>query len=66
MFRKTINAEMERQGLSRYAIAERIADRVPRTCTYDYLSGRSDMTGERLAILCKALGLTLKRTKGRK
>ncbi len=66
MFRKTIIAEMKRQGLSRYALAERVAYQVPRTCTYDYLAGRTDMAGERVAVLCKALGLTLKQSKGRK
>ena len=33
---------------------------------YDYLSGKTDMGGEKVAILCKELGLTLKRSKGRK
>lgn len=66
MFRNIILAELERQGLSRYAIVEKVADRIPKTCTYDYLAGRTDMTGERLAILCKELGLMLKRSKQRR
>ena len=66
MFRKIILAELKRQGLSRYAIAERVADRVPRTCTYDFLAGRTDTKGDYIAVLCEELGLTLKRSKGRK
>lgn len=66
MFRKTILNEMKRQGLSHYAVAERLADRIPRRTVYQYLSGKSDMTGERLAILCQELGLTLKRSQRRK
>ncbi len=66
MFREIIIAEMERQGMSRYAIAGKIADQVPRSCTYRYLAGDGDMTGKSLAVLCEALGLTLKRSQGRK
>jgi len=43
MFRKIILAEMERRGLSHYAIVERIADRIPRRTVYNYLAGETDM-----------------------
>ena len=50
MFRKIILTEMERRGLSHYAIVERIADRIPRRTVYNYLAGETDMGGERVAI----------------
>jgi len=66
MFRKIILAEMERRGLSHYAIVERIADRIPRRTVYNYLAGTTDMGGERVAILTQELGLTLQHSDGRK
>jgi len=66
MFRKIILAEMERRGLSHYAIVERIADRIPRRTVYNYLAGVTDMGGERVAILAQELGLTLRHSDGRK
>ena len=66
MFRKIILAEMERRGLSHYAIVERIADRIPRRTVYNYLAGVTDMGGERVAILAQELGLTLRYSDGRK
>ena len=66
MFRKTILAELERQGLSRYALAENVADRISRSAVYEYLAGKKDMGSEKVSILCKELGLTLKRSTGRK
>ncbi|MHC4412567.1 MAG: helix-turn-helix domain-containing protein [Planctomycetota bacterium] len=66
MFRKIILAEMERRGLSHYAIAERVADRIPRRTVYNYLAGETDMGGERVAILAQELGLTLQHSDGRK
>ena len=66
MFRKIILAEMERRGLSHYAMVERIADRIPRRTVYNYLAGVTDMGGERVAILAQELGLTLQHSDGRK
>ena len=67
MFRQIIKAEMKRQGISTHALALRVANRIPRRTVYNYLSGISDLGGERVAILCKEIGLTLKRsTVGRK
>ena len=66
MFRKIILAEMERRGLSHYAIVERIADRIPRRTVYNYLAGATDMGGERVAILAQELGLALQHSDGRK
>ena len=66
MFRKIILAEMERRGLSHYAIVERVADRIPRRTVYNYLAGETDMGGERVAILAQELDLTLQRSKSRK
>jgi len=66
MFREIILAEMERRGLSHYAIVERIADRIPRRTVYNYLAGVTDMGGERVAILAQELGLTLQHSDGRK
>ena len=67
MFRKTILAELEHQGLSRYVLVERVAGRIPRSSVYDFLAGKNDMASEKVAILCQELGLTIKRSKkGRK
>ena len=67
MFRDVILAEMERKGISHYALAELVTDRIPRRTVYDYLSGQTDMGGEKVALLAAEIGLSLKRTKqGRK
>jgi len=66
MFRRFILAEMEHRGLSHYAIVERVADRIPRRTVYNYLAGKTDMGGERVAILAQELDLTLQHSKGRK
>jgi len=66
MFRRIILAEMGRRGLSHYSIVERVADRIPRRTVYNYLAGETDMGGERVAILTKELGLTLRHSSIRK
>lgn len=60
---------MKRQGISTHALALRVADHMSRKTVYNYLTGRSDLGSEKLAILCQALGLTLtlkRSTVGRK
>jgi len=67
MFRKKIIAELQNQGLSRYALVKRLAGRIPERTVYAYLAGDCEMVSEKLAILCQELGLILKRSKkGRK
>lgn len=56
-FRKIIQREVRRQGLSGYRIGK-LADMSPRTIQ-SYLAGTRDLTGERLAQVCRVLGLTL-------
>ena len=65
MFRKIILAEMERQRMSRYAMVKRVANRIPQRTVYNYLSGKSDLAGEKVSILAAELNLSL-RSKGRK
>ncbi len=67
-FRAIVKTEVDRQGLSGYRLAK-LSDTPMRT-VQAYLSGERDLTGERLAKLCKALGLELRprkqaRRKGR-
>ena len=63
MLRKQILDEMKRQGLSHYAVVERLSERIPRRTVYQYLSGKSDMGGEKVSILMAELGLSLKRSR---
>lgn len=65
-FREIVRREMKRQGLSGYRLAK-LANLNLRG-VQAYVAGERDMVGERLAKVCKALGLELKpkrRTKGR-
>ena len=64
-FRKIIEREVSRQGLSGYRLAKLAG--LPLRGVQAYLAGDRDMGGERLAKVCDALGLELKpkRRKGR-
>ena len=53
--------EVARQGLSGYALAKRTGDAVSMRMIQAYLKGEFDMAGERLAAVCDALGLELRR-----
>ena len=57
-FRKIIQAEAKRKGLSGYRVAKLSA--VPMRTVQSYLAGESDVTGERLAKIAAALGLELR------
>jgi len=59
-FRKIIQAEAKRRGLSGYRIAKMSG--VPMRTVQAYLAEDCDLTGERLAIIAKALGLELRPT----
>ena len=59
-FREIIQREPKRQGLSGYALAKRVAPNLSMRMVQAYLSGSNDMVGERLALLCEALGLELR------
>jgi ribosome-binding protein aMBF1 (putative translation factor) len=58
-FRNTIMREVERRGLNGCELAKLVAPRISTRMVQAYLSGDSDMTGERLSVLCAALGLEL-------
>ena len=66
LFRKIIQAEVTRQGLSGYRVAKLAG--IPMRTVQAYLAGERDLTGERLAKLADALGLELrpKRRRARK
>lgn len=65
-FRKIILAEVKRQALSGYRIAQ--LSGVPMRTVQAYLAGIRDLTGERLARIAEALGLELRprRKKGQR
>lgn len=60
-FRSVIVAEVERQGRSRYWLAQKVADDeradVSADAVYRYLRGESDTTGAVIAACMRALGL---------
>ncbi|GAF69583.1 unnamed protein product [marine sediment metagenome] len=64
-FREKIRREAKRRGWSGYRLGQESG--VPIRTVQQYLRGACDLSGERLAKLCKALGLELKsrRRKGR-
>jgi transcriptional regulator with XRE-family HTH domain len=57
-FRKVIQAEVKRQGLSGYRVAK--VSGVPMRTVQAYLAEDCDLTGERLAKIAEALGLELR------
>ena len=61
MFRKTIQAEAKRQGLSGYRIAKMSG--IPMRTVQAYLAEDCDLAGERVARIAKALGLELRSAK---
>jgi len=62
-FRKTIQAEVKRQGLSGYRVGKLAG--VPMRTVQAYLAEDCDLSGERVARIAEALGLEL-RPKGRR
>ena len=58
-FRKVVQKEAQRRGLSGYRIAK-MAD-VPMRTVQAYLAGDCDISGERVAKIAAALGLELRR-----
>ena len=57
-FRKIIEAEVNRQGLTGYRIGKLTG--LPMRGVQAYLAGDNDMAGERLAKIAKVLGLELR------
>lgn len=64
-FRRIIVREAKRQGLSGYALAKLVKPPISMRAIQAYLSGDHDLSGERLARVCDALGLELVLRKGR-
>ena len=59
-FRKIIQRETKKQGISGYRLAKMVGPGVASMrLVQAYLAGQADMTGERLAAVCKALNLEL-------
>lgn len=60
-FRRVIVDEVERQGLSRYWLAQTVAEDeradVSADAVYRYLRGQSDTTGAVIAACMRALGI---------
>ncbi len=61
-FRFIIKSEMKRQALSGYGLAKLVEGTIPARTVYAYLAG-TDLRGETVAVLAKALGLKLTPTK---
>ena len=60
-FRKIIQRETKKQGISGYRLGQLVGPNVASMRMIQmYLSGDADMTGERLTALCKALNLELR------
>ena len=64
MFREVIIREMKRCGWSSYRLGQESG--VPIRTVQRYTSGGCDLVAERVALLCKALGLRIVRDKRRK
>lgn len=64
MFRKIIQKEVKRQGLSGYRIAQLTG--VPMRTVQHYLADGSDLGGEKVAKIAKVLGLELRPAKRKK
>ena len=66
-FRRIIQRQVKQRGISGYRLAKMVGPEVASMRMIQaYLAGEADMTGERLAAICKALGLELRtRKKGR-
>ncbi len=58
MFREIIQKEVGRRGWSAYRLGKESG--VPIRTVQAYLSGTCDLSGERIAVLCKTLGLELR------
>ncbi len=66
MFQETIRREAKRQKLSGYALAKLIGKGLSMRSVQMYLAGKHDLSGERVALIAKALGMELRTTrKGR-
>lgn len=62
-FRRIIQSESKRQGLSGYRIAK--LSGVPMRTVQLYLAGDCDLVGERIDKIASALGLELRRKKSK-
>ena len=60
-FRKIIQREAKKRGISGYRLAKMVGPEVASMrMVQAYVAGDADMTGERLAAVCKALNLELR------
>lgn len=60
-FRKIIQREVKKQGISGYRLGKMIGPEVAsERMVQAYLAGDADMTGEKLAAMCKVLNLELR------
>lgn len=59
-FRRSILQELKRRGWSHYRLAKESS--LPERSVFAYLAGDRDMSGERVAALCDAIGLKLVRS----
>ena len=57
--RDAINRQLTRQGLSRYALAKRVAGHVPASTIYGFLRGEHTIGSDHLAHLLDAAGLKI-------
>ncbi len=62
-FRKIVLAEIKRQRFTGYSLAKLTKPHVKMRMLQCYMAGTSDLTGERLAVVCEVLGLNLCQTR---
>lgn len=58
-FRKIILNELEKQGRSRYWLAQSCKDSMAESTIYGYLAGENRLSDDKLAVLLKALGVRI-------
>ena len=59
-FREIIVEEAKRQGLGTWRLAKLASPHVSVRMLQRYFRGKSDMTGAKLAVVCRILGIELK------
>ncbi len=64
MFREIIKTELQRRKWSAYRLSKESG--LPMRTVQQYMAGTCDLSGERIAVLCKTLGLELRPVRRKK
>ncbi|MHC4647181.1 MAG: hypothetical protein ACYTBJ_16945 [Planctomycetota bacterium] len=57
--RKAILKQMQRRGLTKYAVWKLVEDEIARRTVYSYLSGQKDAASGTSFVIMRAVGLTV-------